>query len=71
MQHIASWRSEQGSRAWLTALIAAMEKTTLARVSSEPCESEPCEPAVLEQLHCQLSHPVSFVAPASPYSLRN
>jgi hypothetical protein len=66
MQQIASWRSEQGSRAWLTALISAMDKAAMGRHPAEPCE-----PALLEQLHCQLSNPVSLAGPASPYSLRN
>jgi hypothetical protein len=47
------WRSEAGSRLWLSGLIAAMEE------ASRPTQRR-LEPATLEQFRAQLALPASF-----------
>ena len=51
-QELWTWRSETGSRRWLSALIAAMEE------ASQP-EHPPIESSTLEQLRVQLALPAS------------
>ena len=53
-----NWRSEAGSRLWLSGLIAAMEE------ASRPT-SRRLEPITLEQFRAQLALPASFCGPAS------
>ena len=55
------WRSEAGSRLWLSGLIAAMEQ------ASRPTPHR-LEPATLEQFRAQLALPASFRHFASPVS---
>jgi len=49
------WRSEAGSRLWLSGLIAAMEHAERPEVRREPVA-----PETLAQLRAQLALPASF-----------
>jgi hypothetical protein len=56
-----NWRSEAGSRLWLSGLVAAMEHATRPEQRSLPVA-----PETLEELQAQLALPASFrVSPIS------
>lgn len=62
-----SWRSERGSRLWLSMLVGAMEEGggSQSSVPSTP-------PSMLEELRTQLSLPASLQSyPTSIFSFRN
>ncbi len=58
---LQTWRSEAGSRLWLSALIAAMEEV------SRP-DRRPVEASMLEGLQAQLRLPASFRLYQGPVS---
>ena len=49
------WRSEAGSRLWLSGLIAAMEQAALPEIRREPVGTE-----TLAQLRAHLALPAAF-----------
>jgi len=66
-QQLQRWRSADGERLWLAALIDAMEQ-----VSRPELRSQPCDRWVLAALRAQLSRPASTYAHhGSGFSLRN
>lgn len=71
LQQVTAWRSGDGQKLWLSALIAAMEE-----VSRREVRAAPCDRAVLTALSLQLARPVSpyrywQVQRGSDFSLRN
>jgi hypothetical protein len=66
-QQLQQWRSGDGEKMWLSALIAAME-----RVSSPEFRGLSCDQSVLDAFSAQLARPASpYPHGASPFSLRN
>jgi hypothetical protein len=66
-QQFHTWRSGDGERRWLSALIDAMEEAARPEVREIPCES-----STLLALRAQLARPVSHCThAASRFSLRN
>jgi hypothetical protein len=68
MQHeLPTWRSEQGSRRWLSRLVDAMEDCARPELRSQPCP-----PSVLREVRAQLALPASLQSyPTSIFSFRN
>ena len=66
-QELQSWRSEKGSRLWLSTLIDAMEDHR-----DPQCSSQSDAISTLEELHLQLSLPASLHSyPTSIFSFNN
>jgi hypothetical protein len=71
LQQVKAWRSGDGQKRWLSALIAAMEQ-----VSRRDVRATPCDVGVLAALRSQLARPASpyphwQVQRGSDFSLRN
>jgi hypothetical protein len=66
-QQLQPWRSGDGEKMWLSALIAAMEQ-----VSRSEFRGLSCDQTVLDAFRAQLARPASpYPYGASPFSLRN
>jgi hypothetical protein len=66
-QQLQPWRSGDGEKMWLSALIAAMEQ-----VSCPEFRGLPCDRSVLDAFGAQLARPASpYPYGDSPFSLRN
>jgi hypothetical protein len=66
-QQLQPWRSEDGEKMWLSALIAAMEQ-----VSRPEFRGLSCDQSVLDAFGAQLARPASpYPYGVSPFSLRN
>jgi hypothetical protein len=66
-QQLQQWRSDDGQRAWLSMLVAAMEE-----ISRPGRRGLPCHPSVRVALEAQLARPASpGKYGASRFSLRN
>jgi len=71
LQQVKAWRSGDGQKRWLSALIGAMEQ-----VSRRDVRATPCDRGVLSALSLQLARPASpyphwQVRRGSDFSLRN
>ena len=61
------WRSSEGSKAWLSMLVDAMERAARPEMRAVPCDG-----LVLAALRAQLSRPAaSYAHHGSHFSLRN
>jgi hypothetical protein len=66
-EQLQTWRSEPGSRRWLSMLVGAMEES-----ASLELRQQPCPPSALEGLRAQLALPASPQSyPISVFSFRN
>jgi photosystem II stability/assembly factor-like uncharacterized protein len=66
-QQVQLWRSQDGGRAWLSRLVATME-----RVASPEIRALYCDPSVLAGVTAQLARPASsYPYTVSEFSLRN
>jgi hypothetical protein len=64
---VQAWRSGDGEKLWLSALIDTMEK-----IARRELRAVPCDRLVLAQVSAHLARPVSPYPPgASHFSLRN
>ena len=66
-QQIRRWRTTEGERSWLSMLVGALERASLAEGSARICEH-----SELARLRLQLACPASpYPFAGSAYSLRN
>ena len=66
-ERVPSWRTAEGSRRWLTALVDAMEQAARPEIREIPCDAW-----LLDEFRTQLSHPASLrLYCGTPFSFRN